>query len=70
MRYTQHDSLEMIRNMGYQVVWMEDFSHQVTLVDDVRVLLIDRRVERSCAASTALDLLAESRSRRGLPEVS
>ena len=66
----QHDPIQIIRDMGYRVVWMEDFDHQVTLVDDVRVALIDHRVERQYAASAVLELLSSYDSLSGLPDAS
>lgn len=64
------DPLDTILKTGYRVVWMEDFDYRITLVDEVRVLLIDHRVERCYAASEVRDLLAESDSLRELPDAS
>lgn len=49
-----HDPLDAITVLGWRVVPMEDFGHRVTIVNDVRVLLIDRRVDRQTAADCVL----------------
>lgn len=68
---TTHDPLDAISILGWRVVPMEDFGHRVTIVHDVRVLLIDRRVDRQTAADCVLQRLhGESRYRSQLPEAS
>lgn len=54
----QHDPLQIIRDMGYRVVWMEDFDYRVFLVDGADVVLIDRLVPRQDAADCLLELVA------------
>lgn len=68
---TTHDPLDAITVLGWRVVPMEDFGHRVTIVNDVRVLLIDRRVDRQTAADCVLRRLREaSRYSSRLPEAS
>ena len=66
----QHDPLQIIRDMGYRVVWMEDFGHRVFLVDEADVALIDRLVTRQDAADCLLELVSPPSPGRARREAS
>lgn len=67
---TQHDPLDSITDLGWRVIWVEDFDHRVHVVDDISLVLIDPRVERPVAAEAALSLIASPGSHSGLSEAS
>lgn len=66
----QHDPLQIIRDMGYRVVWMEDFDYRVFLVDGAGVVLIDRLVPRQDAADCLLELVSPPSPERAHREAS
>jgi len=51
------DPFDKFAELGYRIVWMEDFEDQVYFVDDVDVALIDRSIPRITAARTLRELL-------------
>lgn len=51
------DPLDRIIEMGYRVVWMEDFERRVVVVDDYDIALIDHAVPRRAAARSLRRLL-------------
>lgn len=58
MGYAHYDPLEPIRNMGYRIVWMEDFDYRVYIVDGVGVILIDHQVPRQDAADCLIGMVS------------
>lgn len=58
--HQQHDPLDAIAQFGLRTIWVPDFENRVTLVPGVKVLLVDPRIDRLCAANVVLRQYAPS----------